>query len=171
MSNIEELQQRISAAMDRVAQGLDQIGSAPSGPDPEMAQALEDEQTANAQLTERVRTLKAKAEEDKAQADDALAAMRAKLEEGEARMAQLDVDLQKLRRVNDQLTAACEALRKANEEGVGEPHLINKAMLAELDGLRAARASDVAESTAILSALEPLLASASDDPAPNQENA
>ena len=171
MSNIEELQQRISAAMDRVAQGLDKIDSATSGPDPEMAQALEDERTANAQLTERVRTLKAKSEEDKTQADNALAEMRAKLEEGEARMAQLDVDLQKLRRVNDQLTDACEALRKANEEGVGEPHLINKAMLAELDGLRAARAADVAETSAILSALQPLLDTASDGPAPSEENA
>ena len=164
MSNIEELQRRITTAMDRVAQGLDKIGGAPAGPDPETLQALEDERTANAQLTERVRALKTKS-------DNEMAAMRAQLEEGEARMAQLDIELQRLRRANEQLTDACAALRDANNEGVGDPHLINKAMLAELDGLRAARASDVAESSAILAALSPLLDGASDAPASKEENA
>ena len=164
MSNIDELQRRITTAMDRVAQGLDKIGGAPTGPDPETMQALEDERTANAQLTERVRALKTKS-------DNEMAAMRAQLEEGEARMAQLDIELQRLRRANEQLTDACAALRDANNEGVGDPHLINKAMLAELDGLRAARASDVAESSAILAALAPLLDGAGDAPASKEENA
>ena len=53
--------------------------------------------------------------------------------------------------------AICAALIDANAEGVGEPHLINRAMLAELEGLRAARATDVAESSAILAALVPLI--------------
>ncbi|MGJ8557202.1 MAG: hypothetical protein ACSHW6_09180 [Sulfitobacter geojensis] len=156
MSNIDELQRRITMAMDRVASGLDKIGSAPAGPDPEMMQALEDERTANAQLTERVRTLKARSE-------DELAQLRAKIEEGAARMAQLDSDLQRARRANAQLSEACEALQQANAEGVGDPHLINKAMLAELEGLRAARAADVAETSAIISALTPLLENATDE--------
>ncbi|MFK7834854.1 MAG: hypothetical protein AB8B60_01425 [Sulfitobacter sp.] len=163
MSNIDELQRRITAAMDRVAGGLDKIGSAPSGPDPETLQSLEDERTANAQLTERVRALKTKS-------DAEAGALRAQLEEGEARMAQLDVEMQRLRRANEQLSEACAALRDANTEGVGDPHLINKSMLAELEGLRAARASDVAETSAILAALTPLLDSATDAPA-TEENA
>ncbi|MGJ8617908.1 MAG: hypothetical protein ACSHWS_13790 [Sulfitobacter sp.] len=155
MSNIDELQRRITSAMDRVALGVDKLGaSAPSGPDPEMAQALEDERTANAQLTERVRALKTKS-------DSEMATMRTQVEECDARMAQLDIELQRVRRANAQLTEACAALRDANEEGVGDAHLINKAMLAELEGLRAARAADVAETTAILSALTPLVDAAS----------
>ena len=154
MSNIDELQRRITAAMDRVALGVDKLGTASSGPDPEMAQALEDERTANAQLTERVRALKTKS-------DAKMATMRSQGEESDARMAQLDIELQRVRRANTQLTEACAALRDANEEGVGDPHLINKAMLAELEGLRAARAADVAEATAILSALTPLVDGAS----------
>ena len=43
------------------------------------------------------------------------------------------------------------------EEGVGEPHLINKAMMAELEALRAARSADVAEASSIIGALTPLL--------------
>lgn len=154
MSNIDELQRRITAAMDRVALGVDKLGAGSAGPDPEMAQALEDERTANAQLTERVRALKTKS-------DSEMATMRTQVEESDARMAQLDIELQRVRRANAQLSDACAALRDANEEGVGDPHLINKAMLAELEGLRAARAADVAEATAILSALTPLVDGAS----------
>ncbi len=150
MSNIDELQRRITAAMDRVAQGVDKLDAAAGASDAEMAQALEDERTANAQLTERVRTLKRSAETE-------IATLRTKVEEGEARLAQLDIELQQVRRANAELSDACAALRDANEEGVGDAHLINKAMLAELEGLRAARAAEVAEASAILSALTPLV--------------
>ncbi|KIN60795.1 hypothetical protein Z945_1774 [Sulfitobacter noctilucae] len=164
MSNIDELQRRIASAMDRVAGGLDKIATAPAGPDPETAQALEDERTANAQLTERVRALKTKF-------DAEMASLRAQLDEGEARMSQLDVELQRLRHANAQLVETCDALREANLEGVGDPHLINKSMLAELEGLRAARASDVAETSAILAALTPLLDTAGQPYEPtNEEN-
>jgi chromosome segregation ATPase len=156
MSNIDELQHRITAAMDRVASGVDKLGSADAGADGEATQALEDERTANAQLTERVRALKTKS-------DSELTSMRKKIEETEARMAQLDIEMQRVRRANTQLTEACAALRDANEDGVGDPHLINKAMLAELEGLRAARAADVAEASAILSALTPLVDDAKEE--------
>lgn len=157
MSNIEELQRRITRAMDRVAAGLDKIGSAPDpAPDPELVQALEDERTANAQLTERVRALRARTQKE-------LDQMRARLDENADQMARIDTELQRLRRANEQLTDACAALREANAEGVGDAHLINKAMLAELDGLRAARAADVAETGAIIAALAPLLEPADTD--------
>ncbi|MDD9721432.1 hypothetical protein PVW51_12025 [Sulfitobacter sp. PR48] len=158
MSDIDELQRRITAAMDRVAAGLEGLGKDAGAPDPEMVQALEDERTANAQLTERVRALKARAESENA-------TLRTQVEESQARIAQLDIELQRVRRANAQLTDACAALQEANAEGVGDAHLINKAMLAELEGLRAARAADVAEGSAILAALGPLLDSAGDTPA------
>jgi DNA repair exonuclease SbcCD ATPase subunit len=150
MSNIDELQRRITAAIDRVSTGLEKVSAGQAGPDPEMAQALEDERTANAQLTERVRALKTKS-------DAEMAGLRTQVEESEARMAQLDVELQRVRRANAALSDACNALREANEEGVGDSHLINQTMLAELEALRAARAADVAESNAILAALTPLV--------------
>ncbi|MFC6584384.1 hypothetical protein [Sulfitobacter aestuariivivens] len=127
MSNIDELQGRITAAMDRIAQGVDRLGGASAGPDPEMVQALEDERTANAQLTARVRALKTKS-------DVEMADMRAQVEESEARMAQFDIELQRVRRANQQLIQACADLRAANAEGVGDSDAINQAMLAELEG-------------------------------------
>ncbi len=160
MSEIEELQRRITAAMDQVAFGLEKLAATPAGPDPETLSQLEEERTANAQLQERVRTLRQKS-------DGEATALREQLEESEARMAQLDIELQRVRRANSQLSDACVALREANAEGVGEPHLINKAMLAELEALRAARAADVAEASVILASLQPLVDAATDTPKPD----
>ena len=124
--------------------------TAPAGPDEETTRLLEEERTANAQLQERVRSLRTKSEAENA-------ALRAQLDEREARMGQLDIELQRVRRANAELANACAALRDANAEGVGDADLINKALLAELEGLRATRAADVAEASAILASLQPLV--------------
>ena len=77
--------------------------------------------------------------------------------------AALDAELTRLRKANEQLRNSNAALREANEAGVGEPHLINKAMLAELQALRAARAADAAEAQAIMGTLAPLIEAAAQD--------
>ena len=51
MSDIDELQRRITAAMDRVAAGLDQLGANSGGDSAALGQALEEEKLANAQLS------------------------------------------------------------------------------------------------------------------------
>jgi uncharacterized protein involved in exopolysaccharide biosynthesis len=161
MSDLENLQQRLVSAMDRISAGAASMpeGSGEGANTASLEQALEEERLTNAQLEERLRALKAKH-------DDDLAALRAELErpaapaaEGEQAeaLARLDMELQRLRAANDQLRHANAALREANQAGVGEPHLINKAMLAELEGMRATRAADVAEVQAILATLDPLL--------------
>lgn len=165
MSDIEELQRRITAAMDQVAFGLEKLGAAaPEGAGADTLAQLEEERTANAQLQERVRGLRTKSEAE-------IATLRSLLEEGDARMGQLDIELQRVRRANAQLSDACAALRDANAEGVGDAHLINKAMLAELEALRAARAADVAEASVILASLQPLVdaAAAADQTTPQED--
>jgi predicted nucleic acid-binding Zn-ribbon protein len=165
MSDIEELQGRILAAMERASRGLEKLAVAKEeGPD--LSQELDEERLANAQLTERVKTLKQRLETETAEVQaklDAAEAQLAQSADGQSRIAKLDIELQRVRRANAQLSEACAALRAANEKGVGEPHLINKAMLAELDALRAARAADIAETDAILSALTPLVAAAQEN--------
>jgi chromosome segregation ATPase len=168
MSQIEELQSRITAAMARIGAGVAALSEQVREPAADvdaaaLTEALEEEKLANAQLEERLRAVK------QAHSDE-IAALRSEMEKpGEADLAraelaaqteamvQLDMDVQRLRQANDQLRASNAALRAANEEGVGEPHLINKAMLAELEGLRAARAADLSEAGAVLARLEPLL--------------
>ncbi|MBO9464844.1 hypothetical protein J7443_06370 [Tropicibacter sp. R15_0] len=124
-----------------------------------LREELEDEKMANAQLQERLRVLTARQEEAPVAADTG--------GDGDQRaaMEQLDTDLQRLRAANTQLEETIVALREANAQGVGDPHLINKAMLAELENLRRARATDMAETNAVLAAMEPLLADAAEESA------
>ena len=166
---IEEVQSRITAAMERIGKGLAALNEKPaptSEQDPGVVAALEEEKLANAQLEERLRSIRGKheAEVNELRAELANSAVSQKLRsdlatQSEA-MARLDMDVQRLRQSNDQLRDSNAALRIANEQGIGEAGLINKAMLAELEGLRASRATDAAEASAILGKLEPLLASA-----------
>ena len=150
MSDIDELQRRITAAMDRVAAGLDHLGANSVGDSAALGQALEEKKLANAQLTERVRVLNQRQEGELASA--------AQMAQGaKERMAELDAEIQRARKANDGLRELNDALRVATEAGVYEPHLINKSMMAELEALRAARAIDVAETTAIIEALTPLI--------------
>ena len=155
MSEIEDFQSRIMTALERVSRGIDKLGS---GDSEALQRALEEERTANAQLNERVRVLGERQ-------DRALEALEAKAREAADRMKALDLELQRLRRANAQLTEACEALRDANAEGVGEPHLINKAMMAELEAMRAMRNAERAEAEEIIAALTPLLNGGTAEPA------
>lgn len=154
MSDIEEFQGRIVAAMGRIEAGLEGLGPESDGPDPATLQALENERKANAELQDRLQAATVQADAD-------LAALKADLEAQAQAMARLDIDLQRLRRANAALRDSNAALRSANAEGVGEPELINQAMEAELEALRADRASETAEASAILAKLQPLLAAAS----------
>lgn len=151
MSDIEELNGRILAAMDRVAKGVDALGKNDAAQMQELQQALDDEKEVNAQLSERVRVL---AERQ----DQAIAALETKAEEATSRVTALDEELQKLKKANGLLSDACGALCEANAEGVGDATLINKAMEAELEAIRAMRSAEVVEADQILSALTPLLA-------------
>jgi chromosome segregation ATPase len=165
MSQVDELQGRITAALDRIAQGLEarkEDGGSDAEDVTKLRQELEDERTVTAQLEERNKRLKDKLTD--------LEDRTAKSEEDRrAALKTLDDQLQSLRRANAQLRENNKALREANEAGVAEPHLINKSMMAELDGLRAAQAADHAEADAVMQELARLLESPKD--APNKENA
>lgn len=163
MSDIEALQSRIMAAMDRIGQGVEALAATPPAADTGEVDALrkelEEEKLVSAQLEERIKKLKdAHAAELAAASAAAVPAV-----DGQA-IAALDDELQRLRKANDQLRDSNAKLREANEAGVGEPHLINNAMLAELEGLRAVRATDAAEASAIMEQLVPLLDKARDLP-------
>ena len=152
MSDITELERRITGALDRIGAGLDRIGGS-GGASKELTQlreALETERTANAQLEERVKAIRDRQE----QTVSALEAEVARLREASGSH---DSELQRLRRVNEQLRQNNQALREANAEGVGDAHLINTSMMTELDALRASRAADRAELDAVLGELKPML--------------
>lgn len=165
MSDITELERRITAALDRIGRGLDGLAPPPpAGPGPEvlaklesaqariagLEQELSDERLANAQLEERMKSVRETA-------DRHASAMDIQAYEQQKSTAKLDADVQRLRRASEDLRASNLSLRAAIEQGLSDPHLINKAMLAELETLRAARSVESAQADAILAALEPLV--------------
>ncbi|MEM1073191.1 MAG: hypothetical protein AAF665_13135 [Pseudomonadota bacterium] len=156
MSTIEELNGRIMAAMERIAKGVDALGEADAGETEALRQALEDEKQASAQLEERVRVLGERQEQT-------IAALEARAEEAVTRMQAFDTELQQLRAAHTQLIEACDALRSANAEGVGDAGLINLSMQAELESIRAMRSAERAEADEIIAALTPLLQSAAQE--------
>ena len=191
MSEIAELERRMTAAMDRIAQALDGLGAQPmpdstaaddgskdTGDDgaelAKLRQALDDEKLVTAQLEERIKVLKARLEAaETAPAPAAVpdvAQMQAQLDAATATAASLDEQVQGLRAAGVQMQSAMQALRDAAMAGVVAPELINAALQAELDALRAARAADMAEADAIIATIAPLLAPEQNDQ-PEEANA
>ena len=164
MSDFPQLETRITTALERIRSGLDGFAAPPVVTDApaavdtsettakvaELTAKLDEEKTANAQLEERVKLLKERQ-------DGKLAELESNVEAGRARAARMDRELQRLRQVNAELRDINSQLREAVSAGVSEPHLVNKAMLAELEALRAIRASDAAEMDAILQELTPII--------------
>lgn len=162
MQDITELEKRITTALERIGKGVDRLASQPrqavtatapaaAPSDSALRAQLEEEKSLTAQLQARLRAAK----DREAKGD---------LQEKVDRLTQdLDVqglELQRMRRVNASLREQLEALRTAAASGATEPALINKAMAAELEALRATRLTEMAEMDEILAALEPHLTEA-----------
>lgn len=155
MTDITELHARFTAALDRIGTGLDGLEAPAAGAaqtaaaETEIAglkEALEAERTANAQLEERVRTIKARQ-------DGTVEVLASEVERLRGLLASEEDTAARLARVNAELRANNTALREAIQRGVSEPHLVNKSMMAELDALRAAQAADRSELDAVLGEL------------------
>lgn len=171
MNDIAELERRITAALDRIGQGLDRLPPAATGREDADAAAqthelaselarlreeLDAERDANAQLTERLRAVK----------DRDTQTVRDLEQRIETMTRQLDVqglELQRMRKTTIQLRENLRALREARTTGQVEPYLLNKAMLTELEALRATRAAEIAEMDEILAEMAPLLREVSED--------
>jgi chromosome segregation ATPase len=149
-----EYDSRIAVALERIRSGLNGLGLATLDSDGASIAALraelEDERTASAQLQERVHVLKERQDTRLHQLEQALA-------HEQAARAALDADLQALRESNAELRDMVAALRQALAAGVSAPDLVNRAVLAELESLRATRAADRAELAAVIAELEPLI--------------
>ncbi len=156
MSDISELETRITTALERISAGLGALAPAGASEPGEVAAltaALEEERTVNAQLEERVKAIKEKQDSTVETLVGEVDRLRLLLETEERSLA-------KLRQVNEDLRSNNDALRQAVSQGVAEPHLINKSMMAELEGLRAAQNADRVELDAVLGELTGLISDA-----------
>lgn len=169
MTELAELERRIGAALDRIAQAAEAL---PVAPDPSKAsdaqaeadaeaaertaalrEALEAERSANAQLSQRLSLLRQRHETRLSQTERKLARTN----------EQLDVqgfELQRLKRANAQLAEANRRLIAAQEAGRPDPGAASRALQAELDALRAERRAEMAELEEIMAEIAPLVAAA-----------
>lgn len=159
MQDIIELERRISAALERIGQGLDALSHAPAAEEtaaPAPAEGgdlaalraqIEEERAVAAQLKERLRVVRERE-----------AVGRSALEEKIEKLTrQLDVqglELQRMRKTAVTLREELRRLREAAAAGLADPAQINRAMLAELDALRATRLSELAELDELQAALD-----------------
>jgi hypothetical protein len=155
MSGIEELERRIAAALERIGLAVDGMADADAAPAPvgfgELQEELQTEREANAQLAERLRVLK---DRDIGQ----IAEMQDKVDRLTRQLDAQGLEVQRMRKNVIQLRDSVRSLREAQTEGVADPHLLNKAMLSELEALRATRLSEMFEMDEILAELKPLIA-------------
>lgn len=181
MQDIAELEGRITAALERISQGLDRQAAAsrslPPGTSltpapaltPELALSPPPALTPELLAKPQDSGLRAQLEQEKsltAQLQDRLRSLKERDQKSDQQLKvdrltdQLDtqgLELQRMRRTNASLRDQLASLRAAQIDGFSEPQLINKSMLAELDALRALRLTEVAEMDEILLALEPHL--------------
>jgi len=148
MGDIGDLERRISAAFDRIGKALD--GPASAADDGGLREALLSERAANEQLTESLRAANERAAAEAAVAQNRIGQLtRAADAQG--------IELQRLRQTVTSLHESLRALQAAQTGGPVDPQLVNAAMLAELDSLRAARLTEIAQMDEILAELYPLI--------------
>ncbi|GAA6207772.1 hypothetical protein NBRC116601_10650 [Cognatishimia sp. WU-CL00825] len=190
MGEIAELENRLSSALDRIANGIDKVGQAAPVQTNDQAKdqsaeiaalrnALEDERLANAQLQERLKAVTAEAQAQSVAAEgtgggaelemlkagfaEEISALRqSALEEREA-WEGLSGRLVRMRRSNKLMRTNALALRRAAAENVADASLINQSLQVEFDALTAAHELERAETDVILKTLQPLLGDAPED--------
>ena len=125
------------------------VASVAPGELAELREALDAERMANAQLSERVRAIREKQE-------TTLSALEKRLAQATRAFEAVQAEATRLKRANADLVETNRALVEA--AGDVPAHLVNRAMQAELEALRAARAWEVTELSDIIAGLEPLVA-------------
>jgi chromosome segregation ATPase len=182
MAEIAELESRIKDALARISAGLEAQSQAQADKGSEttaLQEALEAEKMANAQLEDRVRTLReghedqlstlresheAQLREAMSDAADKISALEEQVNGLRTEASEARAQVRALRQSNQRLQASLTTLREAGASEI-EPHLINHAMMSEIEAMRATRAAEQTELDEILGALQPMLEGSSEQPA------
>ncbi|WP_438959982.1 hypothetical protein [Nereida sp.] len=174
MSDIEDLDRRLKAALERIDRAIESGTQMQPQLEPAAEAAIDQAALDNAIAQARDAEAQVAALQsalDAAQVQNTqLSAHVAQLEAAQAEpvpqdthpdmtadVARLSADVQALQAANQQLRDNNIALRAANEQGLADAELINQSAEAELTALRAARAADRAELDMILTNLRPII--------------
>lgn len=151
MSELAELERRITEALARIDAGITRLAEGALQPaSAALEEALEAERATNAQLAERLKALRAR------ETRGEIPALEAKIADLTRQLDEQGLELHRMRKSTIQLR---EALRAITEQTAGsvEGNVINKAMLAELEALRAERSSEAQEMAELLAELLPII--------------
>lgn len=155
MSNVSDLERRLSRALDRIARTAQTLSVAPEKD--AAAEALEAlqkeldrERQKNAQLQGEVATLRHRQESSFSTLERKLGRMTEQLD-------LQSLEMLRLKKANTKLIEANRQLRESHEAQVLEPSTINRSLVAELEALRAERAAEAAELKDVLGELKPLI--------------
>lgn len=161
MSTISDIENRLSRALDRIAQAA-RMPEKPRAPLPsdaaelmELRVQLDSERARNAQLSERVNAVRVRQ-------DGSFTALEKRLARLTEQLDLQSLEMLRLKKANTKLIEANRQLREGVEAQVIEPSAINRSLVAELDALRAERAADLAEIEDVLAELKPLIAAEDD---------
>ena len=127
-----------------------------------LSEAVEQAAAAPAPAPEPVAPVATPVAEPDTEAQDRIEALEAQVAEQKTALAEMNREMNRLRKNNAQLREVNQSLRSANESQLGDANLINKAMMTELEGLRAAQSASEAEARAIIDALAPMVSPAAE---------
>ena len=161
MQELGELEKRLAAALDRIGAGLESLSANPapiaaSENSGNLQMELDEERMLSAQLNERLRAVKEKEAQSQLHAA-------ARTDQLAQQLEAQGAELKRMRNTTVQLREVLHILREAAAQGLSDPHLVNRAMLAELDALRATRLTEVAQMDEILAELAPLIEEVRED--------
>ncbi len=146
MTDVTELERRITAALDRISQSAETLSAGSSESSPDLLEDLEIERATNARLAEAGQQNLARIER-----------LETRLARLNDRLEFVEIENKRLQAVADTMRDANVAMREAYTSGAADPEAFNLALQAENDALRAARAADLAEMDEILGDLAPLV--------------
>ncbi len=144
MSDIATYESRITAALDRIRQGIEKTAQ-----DNTSATALVAARAENAELAAALRALEGQQADSGSNLAEQVASQ-------QVQIAKLDAELQRLRQSNAQMREINTELRAAMTSGLA-PELLDQAVAAEIEAMAAQRAAEAAEVEAVLAALKPLV--------------
>ncbi|MCC5967749.1 MAG: hypothetical protein JJU24_16620 [Natronohydrobacter sp.] len=153
MSNVSDLENRLGRALDRIAKSAMALRAAKTEDSPDLdalRSQLEAERAKNAQLSERVNAVRQRQESSFVTLERRLARMTEQLD-------LQSLEMLRLKKANTKLIEANRKLREGVEAQVIEPSAINRSLVAELEALRAERASEAAELEDVLGELQPMI--------------
>lgn len=175
MQDLADLERRIAAALQRIGDGVEALAMQPVTTPPAAGQGDEG-RGGDSQADDRIATLESELAAERAlsaslrqritdledappAADPApdVAALYARIDRMTAQLDVQGLEMQRMRKTVVQLRENLRGLRRAQVDNLADPEQINRAMMAELEAMRVARLSEVAEMDEILAELTPLI--------------